>query len=336
VKVRLLTGGVVVEVESGSDHWTGLVRESCGGRELQPGEGPAQADVRVTVGRDAVVEPTARHRRLTRGAWSDGREVVLADACSSGLDLAVRTTGRGLDVVARPRPGWRHRALGLAAPDRRLLLHRAVLVQYPALWWAGVLGRAPLHVSAVHVDGMSIVLAGPGGVGKSTLVATLDGASDAPVSDNLCVTDGHVVHGLLEPARVEGGAGRRMPHGRRETSWPRRLESVAPDAVVVLRRGDGPDPVVRPLDREVVARELIGGTYAAGELRRYWAFAATLALGTGLGPAHPPVADVSRALAGALPGLEVLLPSPAGVTLRDLAAALRTGVAVGTRTEAQS
>jgi hypothetical protein len=250
--------------------------------------------------------------------------VILLDACASGLDLTIRPSDSGLDIMARARPGWRHRALGALAPDRRVLLHRAVLVQYPALWWAGVMGRVPLHVSAATVGGFALVLAGPGGVGKSTLVATLDGVSDVPVSDNLCVSDGRTVHGLLEPARALGGSGRRMPHGRRESSWARRVDSVVPDAVVVLRRGDGAaDPVVRRLDASSAARELVGGTYAAGELRRYWAFAATLALGTGCGPAHPPVAGVAESMARARPAYEVLLPSSPGVTLREIAAQLR-------------
>ena len=114
-----------------------------------------------------------------------------------------------------------------------------------------------------------------------------------------------------------------MPHGRRESSWARRVDSVVPDAVVVLRRGDETDPVVRRLDAASAARELIGGTYAAGELRRYWAFAATLALGTGCGPAHPPVAGVAESMARTRPAYEVRLPSSPGVTLREIVAQLR-------------
>ena len=197
------------------------------------------------------------------------------------------------------------------------------LVQYPAMWWAGVMGRVPLHVSAATVGGFAVVLAGPGGVGKSTLVATLDGADDVPVSDNLCVSDGHAVHGLLEPARALGGSGRRMPHGRRESSWSRRVDSVVPDAVVVLRRGDGADPVVRRLDASSAARELVGGTYAAGELRRYWAFAATLALGTGRGPAHPPVAGVAESMAHACPHTKCCFPRRPGSPCGRSSAQLR-------------
>lgn len=311
----LRTAGLVVHVD-GDEPWTELVRESCAGQQLT---GPAAtADVHVMVSSDATVATRDNHRLVTRGAWTDGREVVLTDACSSGLDVVVRP-GRGtLEVVARPLRGWRQRALGLAAPDRQVLLQRAVLVQYPALWWAGTRGQVPMHVSAATLDGYAVVLAGPGGVGKSTLVATLTGDADAPVSDNLCTTDGLVVHGLLEPTRAEGGSGRKMPHGRRESPWTRHVDSVRPDAVLVLSRGDGNAAEVTRIDPEAAARELVGGTYAAGELRRYWAWAATLALGTGLGPAHPPVAAVADALAGSVPVLGVRLPRTAGTTLGEI------------------
>ena len=45
----------------------------------------------------------------------------------------------------------------------------------------------------------------------------------------------------------------------------------------------------------------------AGELRRYWAFASTLALGTGVGEIHPRVDEVARTLTARLPCHEVTL-----------------------------
>ena len=162
MSVRLLTAGVTVEVVTAagsSGRWRNLVREACAGHELDEG-GPSStapgsplADVFVTVTQRSDLGPSERHHLVTRGAWADGREVILHDACSSGIDLMVRPLGDRLEVVARPRPGWRHRGLGLAAPDRQVLLHRAVLLQDPALWWSGVLGNVPLHVSAATVDG---------------------------------------------------------------------------------------------------------------------------------------------------------------------------------------
>jgi hypothetical protein len=45
----------------------------------------------------------------------------------------------------------------------------------------------------------------------------------------------------------------------------------------------------------------------AGELRRYWAFASTMALGTGVGEIHPRVDNVARTLAVGLPCWELTL-----------------------------
>lgn len=147
------------------------------------------------------------------------------------------------------------------------------------------------------------------------------------MSDNLCVGDGVSVHGLLEPVRSDGGAGRRMPHGRRESPWVQRLDGLTVERILVLRRGTGLRAVVTPMHPASAARVLTAGTYAAGELRRYWAFAATLALGTGLGPAHPPLAQVAEQLCRSVPCVDVLLPSTPGTRVVDLLAEARLQVA---------
>lgn len=319
MKVRMRSAGLVVEVDAHGP-WADLAREACAGQELTAVSGVASADVRVRIARDdsTPVGPRAALRPLTRGAWSDGSTVVMADACSSGLDLVLSPQGDHLQVLATPRPTWRHRVLGLAAPDRRVLLNRAALLQYPALWWAGVRGHVPLHTSAATVRDCALVFAGPGGVGKSTLLATVDAAGGVPVSDNLCVTDGRTVHGVLEPARRDDGTGRRMPHGRREGTWSRLGESLEPTAIIVLRRGQQADAVIHGISPAAAARELVGGTYAAGELRRYWAFAATAALGTGLGPVHPPVAAVCEELAARTSAFELHLPDTPSLGLSQV------------------
>jgi hypothetical protein len=312
VSIRCRTAGVTVRVDSPDPAWRALAAEACAGQVLDPG--PCDVDV--------VVAPRGEPDRtglrvLTRGAVGNGSRVVVSDACGSGLDLEFTVTGETLHVLAWPRPTWRHRGLGLLAPDRRVLLHRAALIQYPALWWAGVRGLVPLHVCAATVEGTAVVIAGPGGVGKSTLLGTL-GDGDTAVSDNLCAASPEGVHGLLEPVRDEQGTGRRMPHGRHERDWSHRADSLAPQRIIVLQRGDPDRLVVRPTTPDVAARELVAGTYAAGELRRYWAFAATLALGLGLGPAHPPVAAVSERLARAIPCTVAQLPAAPRMTLAEL------------------
>jgi hypothetical protein len=186
------------------------------------------------------------------------------------------------------------------------------------MWWAGRLGRAPLHAFACTAGKRVPVLAGPGGVGKSTLLATELEAGGQAVSDNLCVSDGTTVWGLVEPMRIEGGRGRRMPYGRREAILEGRTEALAPDSVVVVRRGEGPKPVFRTSSPEEACRSLITGTYIAGELRRFWGLAATLSAGTGIGPAHPPVGAVASTLARSLPCYELILGRVRGTRLAEV------------------
>jgi hypothetical protein len=99
------------------------------------------------------------------------------------------------------------------------------------------------------------------------------------------------------------------------TGW---ISELVPDRLVVLRRGLDVAFGVDVCDTGTAVRSLVTGTYAAGELRRYWAVAATLTAATGLGPVHPPVEEIARRLASNLPCLEIVLPCEPGVRLADL------------------
>ncbi|GHF42916.1 hypothetical protein GCM10018783_09720 [Streptomyces griseosporeus] len=272
----------------------------------RPADGTG-ADVRVEV------EPQHRPfdirgwRPLARGAHVRDRSVVLHNACGSGFDLCLTVVAEQLQVRARWRPPARERIAARLLRSRFHLLVRAVLLQYPALWWAGHHGRVPLHAGAVTLGGSVPLLAGPGGTGRSTLLLRAVADGGRACADNLCVTDGRDVFGLVEPVRVEGGGGRRMAYGRSERPLPSRVDSLRPDRLVVLCRRPGARPSVRPADPAQAARSLVAGTYMAGELRRYWPFAAALALGTGLGPAHPPVTGAAQELAHLLPADELVL-----------------------------
>jgi hypothetical protein len=310
------SAGLHLDVECASSSVGSILAESMAGEPEATGAGPPDVTVHVQASRSPF--PISGWSPLTRGAWVSRDRVLLQDACSSGLDLLLEPSDACLTVLARNRPDLRTRALSAAARSRHHLLTRAVLLQYPLLWWAGLTGSVPLHVSALVVNGDGTLLAGPGGTGKSTLLRTELEAGALALSDNLCATDGTLVHGVVEPLRIAGGTGRRMPHGRREAAWPRRATSLTADRILVLRRGDQARPVVRQLPAADVARSLVAGTYAAGELRRYWAFAATLALGTGLGPAHPPIEAVAQGLTARAWCAEILLPGQPGLRLRDL------------------
>ncbi len=308
------TAGLTLGVTTGSARWQRFVREAFAGKEQQA----APADLHVVIAESSEQFSRRGLDPLARGAWSDGSSVVIENACSSGVDLRVCANGGRLEVEARSRPGWATRGLATVAPARAHLLLRSAILQYPAMWWAGVSGAVPVHVSGIRIGGMSVAIAGPGGVGKSTLLRDAMSQGGQGVSDNLCVGRGVVIHGVLEPLRADGGEGRRMPHGRRESVWTDRLDSIEVERILVLRRGSGSSLVVRPVDAQTTSRVIVGGTYAAGELRRYWGFAALLALGTGLGPAHPPIVDAAAHLARAVPCAEVILPRTLGTRLSDV------------------
>jgi hypothetical protein len=251
--------------------------------------------------------------RVTRGVWSDGSAVVIEDAGTSGFDLRCEPQGQVLQIRARWVPPARTRLANAALRQRATFLMRAALLHYPIMWWAGTHGRAPLHVSALQLPSAAPALAGPSGVGKSTLVeAELvhqgDGGRARAAGDNLAVCDGRTVYGVVEPRRTLTGKGPRTSHGRRELSFTDRLPSVDPDRVIAVSLSESASVAhLQPLAPEEACRTLVTGTYMAGELRRYWPFAAALTAATGLGPVAPQVELAAHRLTSALPCLSLTL-----------------------------
>ncbi|MDX6222277.1 MAG: hypothetical protein QOD91_1331 [Frankiales bacterium] len=314
-----LTGGECLRIDCGPAWTRKLLQRGLAGESFDHEPDPATP---TTV--HLVVEVTrqpfvlAGADRVTRGAWSNGTAVLLENACSSGFSLLLEPQDDVLLVRARWAPPWRTRLASALLRQRASLLMRAVLLQYPVMWWSGVHGRAPLHVSALVLDRSAPLLAGPSGVGKSTLVDAEIEAGHRATCDNLAVSDGRTVFGILEPRRTSGGSGPRTSHGRREVPFAGRLTSVRPDRVVAVSLSEtAPQAVTRALEGDAACRALVSGTYMAGELRRYWAFAATLAAGTGLGPTAPPVEAVARRLTGTLPCLSLALSRTSPARLSD-------------------
>jgi hypothetical protein len=287
-----------------------LVREGADGELRMEPDDEATAIIRIEADRrpfsQSGLEP------LTRDVWGDDARVVVANVCTSGFDLHLEWRPPPPVFTFRWRPPPRDLAAAWLLRSRFHLLARAALFQYPAMWLAGIRGRAPLHASVCLADGVTPMLAGPGGVGKSTLLLREASSGGLATGDNLCVSDGTTAWGLVEPVRVEGAAGRVMPHGRREGRLPGRTRSLRPDRVVVLNRSEVPGVHrVRSCPSATGERSLVTGTYMAGELRRFWSYASTLATATGMGPAHAPVREVAEALASALPCIGITLgPGP--------------------------
>jgi hypothetical protein len=310
------TVGECVVVESSLAWVTDLIAEAAGG-EL---ESCFDCDGTVQVSIEAERAPftTEGWNVLARDARDHDGSVVLRNVCTTGFDLHVTCNERGPEFTYRWRPPARERATGVLLRSRFHLLARAALIQYPALWWAGVAGRAPLHASACAVDGSTPLVTAASGVGRSTLILRAIEDGGTATGDNLSVGDGTTVFGLAEPFRVEGGSGRRMPHGRQEMPMRERAPALEPDSVIVLRRGTASTSSLSPLSPVAAARALVTSTYAAGELRRFWAFAAAVAAGTGVGPPHPPVIDVASAFSARLPCFALEIGAPPGPRLLEL------------------
>lgn len=261
---------------------------------------------------------------VTRGAWTNQRgEAIIESVGGSGFSQLWSVDEDGLHVRSRWTPTATEAAASRLLPARFRALRAQVLVHYPALWLAIQQGFAPLHVSVIEIGGVSVLLAGPGGVGKSTLVARELAAGARATCDNIAVSDGVVSHGLAEPLRLPAelagvSTGPRTTHGRREQPWDARVRSLEPSLVVVVRRGVEGGPQVRPIRPGTALRGIVAGTYAAGELRRFWPLVATLAMATSCGPVHPRVEKVAEILTSRLPCVELRLRHRPGAGLAEL------------------
>jgi hypothetical protein len=306
VEGLLLTAGERLAIQCPRGWIAGRVVEAADGC-LIPGP-PDSPTVRVCVEPQRKPFDVTGWTRLARDAWCRDGHLVLRDVATSGFDLHAWHDGSAADLVLRWRPPARTRAAAMLLRKRARLLVQAVLLQYPALWAASARGRVPLHAAGVTAgDHGPVLLTGPSGVGKTSLVAGELAAHGAAISDNLVVGDGRQAWGVVEPMRSDQGRGRRQPHGRRAMHMSGRVPMLEPTALVVLARGTR--DCVEECAPEAAARVLIASTYAAGELRRYWAVHALLALGTGVGPPHPPVPETAAAFAGRLRCLRVQLQS---------------------------
>jgi hypothetical protein len=315
MRSTIQTAGQAVAVDC-AQNWVGeILAEGHGGP--QSTNDPRTADLRVTIEGETKAFDTSGWAPLARDARVRDGAVVVRDVCTSGFDMRVVVDPTGPDFTFRWRPPVRSRALSYALRSRWHLLSRAALLQYPALWWAGVQGGVLLHAAVCSAGQATPIVAGAAGVGKTTALMTELQRGEQAVSDNLCVVRDGKAWGLVEPVRIESATGRRMPHGRREVPLPNRVASLVPDCVVILRQAKDRSSA-RACPRSVAERTLVAGTYMAGELRRYWNFAATLSLGTGLGAPHPPIAALASDLTRQLPCVEVALARTDKVGLGEL------------------
>lgn len=316
MRASMHTAGELLSIGCALPWVDALVAEGAGG-ELQPPD-TGEATISIEVASSPEPFGTRGWEPLTRGAWCRDGDVVVRNACASGFDVRVSCSGDHASFTYRWRPPTRDRLASRLLRSRFHLLARAVLIQYPALWWAASRGRAPLHASGCATDESTFMLSAAGGVGRSTLIIEELRRGGRTTGDNLAVGDGLTLWGLVEPMRVEGASGRRMPHGRNELLLADRVRAVVPDCLVTIRRGNADCPMLTVCDPQTAARSLVTSTYMAGELRRFWSFAAVLSAGSAIGPPHPPVEAVAAEFAARLPCFSLVLSHASGFALSDL------------------
>lgn len=319
------SGGARVGITGSRQRPVGALLDDAGVRHVDAVRAGG-TDLLLTLDRGPL-RPELPLTLVTRGVHrcADG-SVLLRNVGGSGFDQLWSIGANQLRVRSHWAPPPAVAAATLLR-SRARALRAQVLLHHPVLLWGVMHGAAPLHVSLLSAADIPLVVAGPGGVGKSTLVLhSLERGEDA-WCDNLASCDGAGAYAVAEMLRapldeVTLAGGRRATHGRREVAWPGLAsERVLPQAVVVARRGDDVTRV-RRIAPEDAARQLVAGTYAAGELRRFWSLAAMLALADDRGPSAPPVAAVAEELTSRLPCFEVRLGADRrtdlGVLLADL------------------
>jgi hypothetical protein len=277
MRSTLESAGVSIHIESDLDWVDQLITEGAAGQLglfAPPSRAPLLLRIEAANGRFS----TRGWEIVTRGVWRHGCETVFEDVCATGFDLHLEIADGAAAFTYRWRPTARSRVMRAALRSRFHLLARAALIKYPTLWWAGTSDRAPLHASGIEGGSFTALVTAAGGVGRSTLLLDEVSQGNRVTGDNLGVSDGRRLWGLVEPVRVEQGGGRRMPHGRSEMPMAGRVPELELSCVVTLERGDH----------------------------------------GGIGPAHPAVEAAASTLTANLPCWSLRLGRPGDRRLSDL------------------
>jgi hypothetical protein len=186
---------------------------------------------------------------------------------------------------------WNRRRVP-ALRQRRFTTLLYYLVYYPVFWW---LERHrdthPIHAAGVELDAGVVVLAGPSGVGKSTLSVALAGRAGARLlSDTFLLQCGGTVYPVREPLLLDtwsrrwvGEAANRLQPiawryclNRQGFHWPAAGLSEGGPARVIVFPYRAAAPRVERVSSEAAHALLSAGDLIINDLRRYWAFAAVL------------------------------------------------------------
>ncbi len=230
---------------------------------LSPPVGQPDIRVRLYWGRELVPvrASTDDYQRLGRRLLLGDNEIVQTEILTlPGLQLRTSLVGTGVSVDAAFCPPSKRMKLllglgGRASREQIYAMLIYYLVYFPLLWHVERARQLyPLHASAVAWPQGAIILAGLGGVGKSTL--TLSFLSDPHarlLSENLILHDKEQVYAFLEPIHLDGrsremltslngrlkSTGRAYSHNRQSYEVPlsARVQSATPCAFFTLRQG---------------------------------------------------------------------------------------------------
>jgi hypothetical protein len=275
---------------------------------------------RLHLGRLAVEAPSAPDIevlcRWTEGeAGSDApdasaapRDVIGKRMTANADELEWLDTLRMPGLVLRFERGgerWRFvvdyryspkRRNGKPVPDyeyKRYFSLMSWLVYYPLMWFLRhSRGWIPIHASALATPGGGVLIAGLGGVGKTTTcIALLERPGIRLLSENLVLTDGDRVYAVDEPVRLDDESvallGASLP-ALEPMEFPddlkkKRLyrarnivESTVPVALYLPRFSDR--SLVSPLDPALAAERIEAIGRLTRELEDFEAYAAALDL----------------------------------------------------------
>ncbi len=132
--------------------------------------------------------------------------------------------------------------------ERKFFKLARYLVQFPVAWYLErTRGWALLHASAVARGGEAVLVAGPGGAGKTTTCVGLLAHPDVRlVTENLLFTDGQHIFPLREPLRLTDDSLALLAAGPRQTLVPLGLGGGSKHKVLFRLPTSADDGLVRP------------------------------------------------------------------------------------------
>jgi hypothetical protein len=237
-------------------------------------------------------------QRLGRRLFLGDNRVIQTEILGlPGLQLQTSLAGANLSVEGAFRPPSKRMDLWLrlGGQTKRERVYAALiyyLVYFPLLWYLERTRRwYPLHASAVAWPQGAVVLAGLGGIGKSTLTLAFLRDPDARLlSENLILHDQERVYAFPEPIHLDDrsrkmltdldgrleSTGRMFSHNRHsyEVSASARAPSSVPRLFCFLRQGKELD--LNRMSAQKTLRVVMSSDVLAREVNEYAQQAAAL------------------------------------------------------------